>query len=470
MLLGDKLNNKILLISPSLPITDSNRDGYIPLGLLYIASVLRKINVEVDFIDLNMSSPEDIFDNINSNQPDIVGIGCWLSCQFEEVFNIAKDIKNIKNGIKIITGGIHPTAYYKEILSNCNYFDYIVLGEGENTVVDLIKLFRGEIHNVENIEGVAYKDNGNIIYNPLKKLIHSLDELPFPSYDILNISDYYCDASKWNNPKNLPINFSVPLFTSRGCGVGCNFCLNFMTMGRKWRSRNYINVVDEMEYMHDKYSCNHFSFMDDNLTFNKKRTINICKEIMKRKMNIHFETPNGIYINTLDEEVLDAMVEAGLTRLSLAIESGSDYIRNDVMGKNIKRDKIYDVIDITKKYEDLIVRTFYIIGMPEDSNETLGDTYEMIKRNDVDIPIVSNLMPYRGGKVFEQCKRDKLILKDININKLWINNDFYLSNKRFFIKPYDLTIEELKTWRKEIDILINEIVRKHDKKRLIRKS
>ena len=288
--------------------------------------------------------------------------------------------------------------------------------------------------------------------NFVKDYINNLDDIYFPDYNLINNIKYYKDTSEWVNPKKLSINFSVPIITSRGCHMKCNFCLNPHIMGCSWRYRSYKNVVDEIELLYKKYNYRHFSFMDDNFTVNKKRVINICKEIIRRKLNIHFETHNGIHINTLNEEVIDNLAEAGLTRFSLAIESGSDYIRNKIMRKNVPRNKIFETINYVKKYSNIKIRTFYIVGMPEETHETLEDTYNMIVETDVDIPMISNLMPFYGTEVFKQCLRDNLFTEEVDINKLWCNSNFYLSSKKFYVKPYNLEIQDLIDFRKKVGI------------------
>ena len=120
--------------------------------------------------------------------------------------------------------------------------------------------------------------------------------------------------------------------------------------------------------------------MDDNFALNRKRTIEICSEIIRRGLDIQFETPNGISINTLNEEVLDALVSAGLVRVYLAIESGSEFIRNEIMGKHLSTEKIYEIVGLTKKHKQLHVKAYFIIGMPEETHETLEETYNMIKK------------------------------------------------------------------------------------------
>ena len=281
------------------------------------------------------------------------------------------------------------------------------------------------------------------------------DTIPFPAYELVNLRDYYVDTSGWHNPKNLPINTSVPIISSRSCPNRCNFCSMFLVMGPKWRARSSKNVVDEIEYVYKKYNHRHFSFMDDNFTLDKGRAIEICKDIIDRKLNIQFETPNGLSINTLDEKTMDTLVSAGMVRTYLAIESGSDFIRNKVMRKNVSNEKIYEVINLTKKYKQLNVAAFFIMGMPEETKETLKETYRMIKELKVDRIFLMNIVPFPGTDLFEQAKKDNLLINTDTENLYIADNRYFTRYNRFFLKPYNLEIKDLIEFRKKCEKLPN---------------
>ncbi len=231
----------------------------------------------------------------------------------------------------------------------------------------------------------------------------------------------------------------------------------YLVGGSRFRHRTAENVVAEMELLYEKYQVRHFSFMDDNLTFSKKRTIEICDQILKRNLNVQFETLNGLYVRSLDQDVIDALVSAGWVRGALAIESGSDYIRNIIIKKNISKEKVYEIVGLIKKYPQVYVKAYFIIGMPEDTNETLMETYNMINDLNIDEPTVTNVVPFPGTKLFDQCVRDRLFIDDVDLSTLWKDNSFYLTNnQRFFLKPYKIELEELKSYRTKLDQLLTD--------------
>lgn len=148
------------------------------------------------------------------------------------------------------------------------------------------------------------------------------------------------------------------------------------------------------------------------------------------------------------------LVSAGLVRTVLAIESGSDYMRNTIMNKNLKREKIFEVVDIFNKFPQVHISAFFIIGMPEETHETLNDTYNMIKEINADKIHLMNIVPFPCTPVYEQALKDKLLV-DIDPTMLYKADDLYFKNfDRYFIKPYDLSLEELKKFREKCNKLI----------------
>ena len=459
---------KILLVNPPIPESYYNREHYLPLNLLYLASSLQKDNNEIRILDFKTFQKESkdppkqfygdrLTKTISDFQPDLVGFGCLFSGDFLRILNFSEIIKKEFEELPVITGGIHPTLYPLEILANCPSIDGIVIGEGEESTRRLVEVIKNKSYEFDKIDGIAFRKNGQVIVNPKKSFIENLDDISFPAYNLIDFEDYYVDTSKWHNPKNLEFKTSIPIISSRSCPNRCNFCSMYKVMGLRWRARSPTNVVDEMEYLYNTHGQNRFSFMDDNLTLKRSHILGICNEIIKRKMNIQFETPNGIAIKTLDEEVLDTMVSAGLVRTFLAIESGSDFIRNEVMKKNLSREKIFEVIKLTKKYSQLHVNSFFIIGMPEETLETLEDTYNMIKELDLDRTYVQNIIPFPGTEVFNQALRDNLLV-GINPQSLYKSDELYLTNyNRYFIKPYQLELKDLHEFRERCNQLIEEL-------------
>ena len=296
----------------------SSEDPYFPIGVFYLSSVLKSNNIETLVLDINneyymRELNEDILQGyiennlykmIKNYSPNIIGIGGIFSGAFKSLKLIAKGVKERFKNIPIVIGGIHATLFAKEILGKYSYIDYVVLGEGESTFLKLVICITENKGMLESIDGIAYKYKGSIKLNPKTIFENRLDALPFIDYSIVNLSEYKWDTSAWYNPKKLKFKQPFPIVTSRSCSERCNFCCNWLAHGLTIRSRTPNNVLTEMEHLYNNYNARYFHFIDDNMTFDKKRTLAICKGIIKLNMKIHFDTPNGIAIKTLDQEIV----------------------------------------------------------------------------------------------------------------------------------------------------------------------
>ena len=458
---------RVLLVNPPIPTSYYNEEFYLPSGLLYLAAVLRDHGQTVQLLDMKTLGLKDRTDpevfcrrrlrkTLAAFAPDLIGFGCLFSGNFPHVQRFARLCKEWDALVPIVVGGIHVTIHARDILTHCPDIDWLVLGEAEDTICQLVETLAAQRTGVDHIEGLAYRDGDTIRVQQRQRYLQDIDGLPFPAYDLMRMEDYFVDTSAWHNPRGLSFNTSIPLVSSRSCPHRCNFCSMFTVMGPRWRARSAANVVDEIQWVVESYGQTHFSFMDDNFTFDKARTLAICDQILSRGLNIQFETPNGVSLRTLDADVLEALVRAGLVRVSLAIESGSDFIRNRIMRKNLSREQILAVIEETRKYPDLYVKAFFIIGVPEETGETLDETYRMIERIDVDRVYLQNLIPFPGTAVFAQARRDGLLV-DVDCDRLYCDEGMYLTNwERFYVKPYQLELEQLRSFRRRCETLLRQ--------------
>jgi radical SAM superfamily enzyme YgiQ (UPF0313 family) len=227
-------------------------------------------------------------------------------------------------------------------------------------------------------------------------------------------------------------------------------------MSDRIRFRSARHVVDEIKYVYDKYGINYFRICDDNFTFDRQRTIEICRLITQNKLKIYFEFQNDLMIRTLDEEVIDNLVEAGALRFWLTIESGSEFIRNKIMRKNVFEEKILEVVSLLKK-QNVWVSAFFMLGMPEETEESCLDTMRLIEKLDIDyfFPL-SHVNPFPGTKLFDQCVRDRLFTSEMRIDGLW-KGDFSCTSsgpEDFLIEPYNMEIAKLKEYDQKIKTLV----------------
>lgn len=211
--------------------------------------------------------------------------------------------------------------------------------------------------------------------------------------------------------------------------------------------------MDEIQLHVEQFGHRYFGFVDDNLTVSKRHILAIMNEIVRRDLDIQFESFSGYHIATLDEEVITALVEAGCIYTLMPIEHGNERMRNQIIGKKLPTEKIYEVVENYRKFE-VLIRAVFIMGFPEDTHDTLRDTLEMIQRLQVDLVDVFTLIPYPGTKVFEQAMRDDLFINKIDQKELW-SGHYTLNNQSstFYLKPYSLSLNDLGQWRKTFDTL-----------------
>jgi radical SAM superfamily enzyme YgiQ (UPF0313 family) len=326
------------------------------------------------------------------------------------------------------------------------------VGEGETILVELASYIEGRSGiDVTEIQSLAYRDvNGSVRVNSRQTYIDDLDEIPTPAWDLFDFEDYKCDLSHYYNPKQHEIMMRAPIFTSRACPFSCNFCNMNAVMGKKFRRRSPKAIVDEMEFLNRTFGVNYYSFLDDNLTLHKGHILSLCEEIKNRGLDIQFDTPNGVDLNALDEEVVAALADTGLVMTSLAIEHGSDYIRNEVVGKHLSREKIFEIISLCKKYK---IRTngFFIIGFPEETYDTLKEQYEFMSQLEIDRKSLLTLIPFPGTKVFQQAVDDNLFSVKVDLANLW-QAPMSHAQSEFVIAPYNLPIEKLVEFKSSFNL------------------
>jgi anaerobic magnesium-protoporphyrin IX monomethyl ester cyclase len=410
---------KVLLINPPqlfYPGSDPPA-GNLPLGLMYIAAVLERAGYKTEILDAFMTDASflkvgdtlevgmpygKIREEIRRRKPDIVGIASPFTCQAENAIRVGDIAKEVDPNISTVVGGPHVTAVPVEFLEGAKNIDIAVVGEGEYTMLDIAKCFEGKM-NTDDVQGIAYRqDDGTVKQNALRPFIEDLDELPYPAYNLV-------DMKRYLNPKRIEYRSfkdrAVSMITSRGCPFNCNFCSVHLHMGKKFRAHSVNYVVNHIEYVMNKYGVRTIFFEDDNLTFDVKRLEAICDKIIERSIRFNWETPNGIRADYLTLNLLKKMKRSGCQSVFFGIESGDQYVLDNVIGKslNLKR-----VVNVAKMCKDIGLRTaaFYIIGFPGERKENMLKTVELALRlkRDFDVGMLLHVAtPSLGTRLYEDC-------------------------------------------------------------------
>jgi len=437
-----KIDKVFLLFPPVRLYKETMKIVFPPLGVSYIASVIRnevdvkimdavaegfynEIELDEDFIVYG-SNYKDILARIEQYQPDILGITCLFSSVFPIVSEICKRAKALNPNIITITGGTYPTFCAEELLRKEPALDVIVLGEGEATMLEIIRALR-QGKNLSMIDGLAFRENGKIRITPKTKWIENLDEIPFPARDLLPMELY---------PKIIvPHSFSAkekmntPMITSRGCPARCSFCSSSRFWGYRYRFRSPGNVLDEIGELIQKWGIKEIQFEDDNITANKNRAKKIFQGIIDRGYKISFNLPNGIAVWTLDEELVQLLKKAGCYELTIAYESGCQEVLDKIVKKPMPLEKAKEMTRLIHK-AGIRTNAFYIFGFPGERKEQMLETFNFARQVKTTTAYFFIANPLPGTELYERAKQLDLIPEDFNFENLTFTK--YIYNPKFF--------------------------------------
>lgn len=422
---------RILLINPPqtfYPGSDLPA-GNLPLGLMYIAAVLQKANYKVEILDAFMAG-EDFQENgetitfgldfdkiaqeIRARKPDIVGIAGPFTSQMDNSIKTSNIVKEINPQILTVMGGPHVTLVPKEFLEEIKTVDIAVAGEGEYTLLEIAQYFEGQ-KQLGDIKGIAYRQNGKVVVNERRQFIDNLDELPYPAYELVDMEQYL-------SPQKIGYrsfqNRAISMITSRGCPFNCCFCAVHLHMGQGFRANSADYVLDHIRHVVDKYKVKNIFFEDDNLTLDLKRFEAICDGIIKRKIKIGWETPNGVRADCLNMELLRKMKQSGCKSVFVGVESGDQQILDKVVCKSLDLNR---VVEFAKNARKIGLKTgaFYIIGFPGETKENMQRTVdfalELKRKYDVGMHLFAATPSY-GTRLYEECKAKGYLPADLTWN------------------------------------------------------
>ncbi len=383
----------ILLLNPKLKTWSPN--FYVPLGLTYIAAVLEQAGYQVEIIDLNMQKVKDIIFREKVNGADVVGITGMIT-EYSEIVRLVSSIKKIQPETTVILGGPLATTLPLELLQ-VTQTDFIVLGEGEKTIINLLSTIKNK-NGYENIKGIAYRKNGVFILNDAVEPIEDMDTIPFPARHLLNIERYLGNQfqSFGIDVKELGRVKCTNMVSSRGCPYNCTFCFKDM-WGNRWRARSPQNMIEEIEELHNDYGVNGFFFNDDTFVLDKQRVFDFCNLIREKEIKIAWYC-NG-RVNLMTRELLTAMYDAGCLGIAYGIESGNQKILDSIK-KQINLDQVRKVVKWTKE-AGIHVTGYFMLGILGETRATIRETIDFARELDLDFHGFSLTTPIPGTELYE---------------------------------------------------------------------
>ncbi|MCX5758505.1 MAG: radical SAM protein, partial [Candidatus Hydrogenedentes bacterium] len=302
-----------------------------PVGLLFLAALARTDRrVSVRVIDQRAENcPLDsIVDRARSPQPDLVGLRCLtpdahLLKQAVDAFRAAVP------QARILVGGPHASALGARILEDVAA-DAAVIGEGERSFQLIIEAAIAGTSTFESVPGLVWRDAaGDIVSNPgLPPVVEDLDSLPFPAYDLVDVSLYW----RTHNMSMIPRRKYLALFTSRGCPFQCNYCHDIF--GKKFRAHSAERIADEMQHYDKTFGVSDFDILDDVFNLDPLRVIELSDLMRRRGMKTKLSFPNGLRTDILSADIVDALAAMGTNYAALALETGSPRLQEKI-GKRL---------------------------------------------------------------------------------------------------------------------------------------
>jgi radical SAM superfamily enzyme YgiQ (UPF0313 family) len=352
-----------------------------------------------------------IKEEIQRRKPDIVGIANPFTCQVEHAVRVADIAKEVDPNILTVVGGPHVTVVPVDFLEEAKNVDIAVIGEGEHTMLDLAKFFEGK-KKIDDVQGIAHRRDEKVVLNSPRPFNKNLDELPYPAYHLVDMEQYL-------NPKLIGYRSfqgrALSMITSRGCPFNCSFCSVHLHMGKTFRAHSADYVVGHIEHVVNKYHVKTIYFEDDNLTFDIKRFEAICDKVIEKGIKFQWETPNGIRADYLTLNLLKKMKKSGCQSVFVGIESGDQYVLDNIIGKSLKLKNVIKFAEMAKKI-GLKTGAFYVIGFPGETKENMKNTIDfalMLKRKyDVGMHLLFATPSY-GTRLYEECKKKGYIRKEL---------------------------------------------------------
>jgi anaerobic magnesium-protoporphyrin IX monomethyl ester cyclase len=357
---------------------------YPPLGILYISTYLKKNNIEHSVFDTTFSSKIDLLHYISEEKPDLIGFHSGLASKLN-VLEIVNEIKNnifLKN-TRIIIGGPDVSFNIENYLQYGA--DFLVIGEGEITLFELIKTLE-EKKDPAMIKGIAFKNEmGEIIRTQTRERIKNLDILGCPNREAIDIQKYF---NSWNEKHGY---MSANISTQRGCPFSCNWCCSGV-FGHTFVQRSVDNVIDEITYLVQTYGIQSVRFVEDLFTINRSWTMDFCEKLTHLKLPLTFECTTRA--ETLTDETIQLLKMAGCSQLWIGAESGSQQVLN-AMNTQTEIGKLIIAFKLLKKYS-IEAGVFIMLGYPGESRKDIIRTMQLIKQARPDYFAISLSYPIKG--------------------------------------------------------------------------
>ncbi len=430
----------ILLIDPPFYRFFNYYNRYFPLGLSYLSSTLKKAGHQVTIYDADCNKdskgmdytrlPEkyriylkelknpknpiikEISETLAKYQPDIVGVSV-MTPKAASAFTIAALTKQYNKDCSVVFGGPHATLKADEILKNTKDVDFVVNGEGEAALLELVNTLQAHGNNFSAIRGLSYRQGDKGIHNSARSFIDDLDCLPFPDREALLGSDTY-------TTEDMGL-----LMGSRGCPYTCSYCAT-QIWTRKVRYRSLENILEEIKYVYRRYGTRQFTFKDDSFTVNRKRVMEFCTRLIDTGIKVNWDC--NTRVDLVDLELLKTMKRAGCNSIKVGIESGSERILK-LMDKGITLERVKEAARLFREAR-IHWTAYFMMGIPTETEEDVRKTLDLLYKIRPSFASVGVYEPFPGTKLFDVGIEQGLVNSEMSYEDFFtqIPSDYYLKD------------------------------------------
>ncbi len=397
-----------------------------PMGILYLSSYLKTHN-DVGQVML-LDFPLYLLDNAHyasvedfilaearkrvDFKPDIIGFSLNFSMSHRFFELAVRTLKSIWPKAIMVAGGVHATNCAKGLLANEN-LDYVLCGEGEDSFSKMVSQYAN--NQSIQVKGLHCKGNVSAV-SPLAlaDTFDDLDALEFPDWGLLDMEEYVTASGRKKSVGSASTQRMATILTTRGCPFRCTFCSAHTVHGRRVRYRSVENIVRELKTLHESYGVTLFVPEDDLFTANRERVLSLFSAIADLNIqNFGLQFPNGLNVNTMDKEILDAMIKCGTQVVTLAIESGSEYVQKHLIKKNCDLSKARNLVRLCRE-RGVLVRCFFIFGFPRETKEFMNETVQYMRDIEADWCNIMIATPLIGSEMYQEFMKKGYIKDNVS--------------------------------------------------------
>ncbi len=402
-----------------------------PIGPAYLAASLRQQGHNVAIVDPVGEAPGEVnpialrplvtygwsLEKIVAAFPadtQYIGLSCMFSHEWPVSKQLARLLRERFPKAVIIAGGEHITAAPEHSLRDAPEIDYAALGEGEETMAELLRTLESGSTEPAFVRGIIYLRSGRVHKTEHRERVRSIDQIPWPAWNLVPMENYLANALSYGVGPGR----SMPIMATRGCPFECTFCSNPNMWQPRWYARTPKDVADEIETYARQYNATNFDFYDLTAIIRKDWIVEFCKELLRRKLNVSWQLPAGTRSEAIDAEVSALLAHSGHRNLVYAPESGSDRVLK-IIKKKVKLDRMIDSMRVAIK-NGISVKLNMIFGFPQDTPGDIFRSYGFLAKVawvGVDDVTIATFCPYPGSEMFNDLQRSGRIKE--------LNDDYY---------------------------------------------